>query len=273
MSVVLTRDLALLLEDIEAAAWRDVQAGASAADVAALGLRPLELGGGLLMAADRVESLLHNRALGLGLHEPLDPATLDRLLAHYRDRVPGFALNLSPLATSEAVERELAARGFATFFHHLKWWRGAEAAPDPESALRVEPVPPSRAHEWGALAARIFESPAGQAAWSARIIGRPGWSHYFAYDGDTPVAVGALFVRGEAAWLGSGGTLESHRRRGAQSALFAARIADALAQGARWLTAETAPDWPDLPGESVRNARRAGFHPAYERPSWIWPVS
>ena len=103
-------------------------------------------------------------------------------------------------------------------------------------------------------------------------MGRAGWSHYFAFAGDTPVAVAALFVAAGAAWLGAAGTLASHRRQGAQSALFARRVADGLAQGARWLTTETAPDWPDLPGDSLRNAARAGFHPAYERPSWIWPL-
>ncbi len=273
MNPSLARDTALLIEDIEAAAWRDLHASATDDDRAALGLRPRDLAGGWLMAADRMESLLHNRALGLGLHEPLAPAALDELLGHYRDRVPGFALNLCPLAASEALEHELVRRGFATWFHHLKWVRAAERAPRVTSALRVESVPPERAHEWGELAARIMDSPPGYAAWSARAVGRPGWSHYFAYANGTPVAVAAMFVRGEAAWLGSGGTLESHRRQGAHNALFAVRIADALAQGVRWLTTETAPDWPDLPRESLRNAQRAGFHPAYERPSWIWPSS
>ncbi len=273
MNPALARDTALLIEDIEAAAWRDLNASATDDDRAALGLRPRDLAGGLLMTADRVESLLHNRALGLGLNEPLTPAALDELTGHYRDRAPGFALNLCPLAASETLEHELVRRGFATYFHHLKWVRDSEPPPVVKSALQVERVTPARARDWGELAARIFESPPGHAAWSSRAVGRPGWSHYFACAGGAPVAIAALFVRGEAAWLGSCGTLESHRRQGAQSALFAARIAGARAQGARWLTTETAPDWPDLPRESLRNAQRAGFHPAYQRPSWIWPAS
>ncbi|MEQ1832589.1 MAG: GNAT family N-acetyltransferase [Candidatus Eisenbacteria bacterium] len=265
--------LVRLLEDIESRAWRDVHASAQTPDVTALGLRPAELGGGLLMTADRVESLLFNRALGLGLHEPLTAATLDAVLAHYRDGAPGFALNLCPLAARAGLENDLHARGFATFFHHLKWVRGTAPAPEARTDLRITTATPAEAGTWGALAARIHDTDAAQAAWSARGVGRPGWTHLFAYDGDTPVAVGAVYVHNDAAWLGMGATLESHRRRGAQGALFAARIRIALEQGARWLTTETAPDWPDLPGESVRNARRAGFHPGYERPSWIWPVS
>lgn len=262
-----------LIEDVESRAWRDVHASAIAADVAALGLRPTELAGGLLMTADRVESLLFNRALGLGLHEPLSARTLDAVLAHYRDGAPGFAVNLCPLAARDGLEDDLRARGFATFFHHLKWVRDDAPAPEARTGLRIAAATTAEAAVWGELAARIHDSGAAHAAWSARTVGRSGWTHLFAWDGDTPVAVGAVYVHGEAAWLGMGATLESHRRRGAQGALFAERIRIALAQGARWLTTETAPDWPDLPGSSVRNARRAGFHPAYERPSWIWPVS
>lgn len=273
MSHSLTRELALLIERVEAAAWRDVHASASAEDRAALGLRTRELAGAWLMAADLEESLLQNRALGLGLHEPATGPVLDALLAHYRGRAPGFAVNLSPFAQPAGLEQELAARGFGTFFHHLKWVRGSEPAAVVNGEMNVQRVRVEQAAEWGELAARIFDSPPAHAAWSARCVGRAGWSHYFARAGGAPVAVGALFVHGGAAWLGSGGTLEAHRRQGAQGALIARRVRDALAQGARWLTLETAPDWPDLPGDSLRNATRAGFHPAYERPSWIWPVA
>ncbi len=272
MNAGLTRESVLLLERVEAAAWRDVHASALAEDRAALGLRTRELAGAWLMAADREESLLYNRALGLGLDQPVTPAVLDELLAHYRDRVPAFAVNLSPFAQPVGLERALGARGFGTFFHHVKWARGPEPAPDVTTDLRVQHVAVEQAARWGELAARIFEWSPAHGAWSSRCVGRPGWTHYFACDGHTPVAVGALFVHDHGAWLGSGGTLPSHRRQGAQSALLARRIHDAAAQGARWLTTETAPDWPDLPGESLRNAARAGFHPAYERRSWIWPA-
>ena len=272
MNAAEARDLVLRIEEVEARAWQQVHERAQAADAEALGLRARELAGGLIMTADRVESLLHNRALGLGLREPLSAATLDAVLEHYRGGPPGFAINLCPLAARDGLERDLAARGFATFFHHLKWVRDAAPAAPVSSTLRIERIEPAHAPVWGALSARILESPAGSGAWIARTVGSPGWSHYFACDGTTPVAVGAMFVHGDVAWLGFGATLESHRRRGAQGSLFAARITDAIAQGVRWLTTETAPDWPDVPGESVRNAKRAGFHPAYERPSWIWPA-
>ena len=272
MTVAVTRDVALEIERIEAAAWRDMHASATAEDRSTLGLRTLEVAGALAMAMDGTDSLLQNRVLGLGLHEPVTADVLDAVLAHYRGQPHGFAVNLSPFALPAGLETPLSERGFGTFFHHVKWVRGSEPAPLTNSALRVEQATAAQSEVWGRLASRVFGSSPAHARWAARSIGRNGWSHYFACADDTPVAVAAMFVADGLAWLGAAATLESHRRQGAQGALFARRISDALQQGARRLTVETAPDWPDLPGESLRNAARAGFHPAYPRPSWIWPV-
>ena len=90
-----------------------------------------------------------------------------------------------------------------------------------------------------------------------------------ALDGAVPVAAAAMFERDGYAWLGMMGTLESHRRRGAQGALLAARVRAGQAAGVRVFALETAPDWPDLPGGSLRNAARGGFRVAYARPSWV----
>ena len=267
-----SRDVALAIERVEADARRDQHACAPPEVRVALGLRTRELAGALAMATDREESLLQNRTLGLGLSDPVSEAVLDELFAFYAGGPPAFAINLCPFATPAGVERLLEQRGMRTFFHHLKWCRGSEPPPEARTELRIERADASRASAWGALAARIHNATPAHRAWSERVVGREHWSHYLACDGDEPVAVGALFVRDGAAWLGGGGTLEEHRGRGAQSALFARRIRDALEQGARWLTTETGPAWPDLPGQSLRNAARAGFHPAYQRPSWIWPV-
>ena len=93
--------------------------------------------------------------------------------------------------------------------------------------------------------------------------------HLLACEGDQAIAGAALFAVDGAAWLGHAHTREGFRRRGAQQALLAERIRLAAAAGATLLTTETAPDWPDLPRESLRNVARAGFRIAYERPSWI----
>lgn len=267
-----SRDEALLLESVERDARRDAFAAATEEDRETLGLRSRELAGGFLMAADREDSLLHNRAIGLGLEEPMTDDVVQALVDHYRGGPPGFAINLCPYALTRESETRLTEHGFGTYFHHLKWARGDEPMEMPDPGVRVEAVGVEQRDEWAELAARIFGTPAGHAEWSKRVIGRPGWFHYLAYSGETPVAVGNMFVLDGAAWLGSGGTLVPHRRHGAHLALLARRIQDGLYAGARVFTLETGPNWRDLPGEALRNARRAGFRPVYARPSWIWPL-
>ena len=272
MTPRVSRDEALLLEGVERDARRDVYAAATDEDRETLGLRSRELAGGFLMAVDREDSLLHNRALGLGLEEPLTDEVVQEMVDHYRGGPPGFAINLCPYAASHESETRLAEYGFGTYFHHLKWARGAEPMEMPDHGVRVEAVTAAQQDEWAKLAATVFGTPAGHVEWSKRVVGRPGWSHYLAYSGETPVAVGCMYVRDGAAWLGSGGTLTQHRRHGAHLALLARRIRDGLRAGVRTFTLETGPNWRDLPGEALRNARRAGFHPVYARPSWIWPL-
>ena len=268
----LAREHALVLERIELAAWRDVHAAATPTDHAALGLRARELAGALVLSCDRDESLLMNRVLGLGQQQPVTGELLDTLVSHYQGRAPGFAINLAPFAEPTGLEDALAARGFGTFFHHLKWWRDDAPLAAPAGGPELRRATARDARAWSTLAAELFEWSAPHAEWFARVIDRPGWWHGLAFDDTRPIATAAMYMHEGAAWFGLAGTLESHRRRGAQGALFAARVAAARAMGARVFTLETAPDWPEVPGESLRNARRAGFHPAYERPSWVWPV-
>jgi GNAT superfamily N-acetyltransferase len=270
MTPPITRDEGLPLETIEAAAWRSLAAHATPEDHAALGLATHRFDGAFALTTARAESLHWNRAWGVGLHEAVHEGTLATLSALARGRETGFAVPLCPFALPADADRMLEAAGFGTFFHHLKWTRDDRPAEPVTTGLRVRTVAPDEAAAWGALAARLLgESPA-HGAWLARSVARPGWSHHWACDGDTPVAVGALYHEGAHAWLGLAATDAAHRRRGAQGALLAQRIDHARAQGVRTMTLETGPDWADVPGEALRNARRTGFRAAYERPVWLW---
>ncbi len=261
---------AMRIEQVEARAWIDTHSAAPAAAITALGLRTRSQGAVALLTADRSESLLDNRAIGMGVLEPATDAMLDGVLQHYAHGATGFAINLSPFAQPADTAARLASRGLQTFFHHVKWIRGSGPAPSVVTRLRVTLA---SAADAGLYAATLHpeDAPdrAAQIEWTAAMVGRPGWGHVLAWDGDEPVAGAAVFVDGENAWLGHAHTREEFRRQGAQQALLAERIRFAAATGARLLTTETAPDWPDLPRESLRNVARAGFRVAYERPSWI----
>jgi GNAT superfamily N-acetyltransferase len=106
--------------------------------------------------------------------------------------------------------------------------------------------------------------------WLAATVGRASWQHYLAFDGEIPVAGAALFVRQGLGWLGIASTLPTHRGRGAQSALIARRVHDAIELGCSFMAVETAEDHPERPNPSFRNVVRFGFEVAYQRPNFLW---
>ena len=103
----------------------------------------------------------------------------------------------------------------------------------------------------------------------ARLVGRTHWRLVGAFEGDALVACAALYLAGEAAWLGLAATRPTHRRRGAQTALIARRIAIAHAAGVRTLAAETTEDTREKLNPSTHNLRRLGFRDHYLRPNWV----
>jgi hypothetical protein len=70
--------------------------------------------------------------------------------------------------------------------------------------------------------------------WSLAAAGAPHNQNFVAYAGRTAVAVGTLVVADGLAWLGGASTRTRWRRRGAQSALIAARLRKAARSGCRW---------------------------------------
>jgi len=104
---------------------------------------------------------------------------------------------------------------------------------------------------------------------AAAPVGRPGWTHYGAWDGSDLVATGAMFTTGRVAWIAFAATKASHRGRGAQSSLIAERVRRASDLGCDWVITETAEELPDRPAPSYRNLRRLGFTDAYRRQNYV----
>jgi hypothetical protein len=65
-------------------------------------------------------------------------------------------------------------------------------------------------------------------------------------------------------------TLPPARRRGAQSALIAARVAAAREAGCDWVIADTAAERPGEDNSSLHNMLRAGLSVQYVRRVWTW---
>jgi GNAT superfamily N-acetyltransferase len=99
--------------------------------------------------------------------------------------------------------------------------------------------------------------------WSA---GRESFFHYMAFDGDRPVAIAALCVFEDIGYLGVAATCEGDRKRGAQQALIATRLARAEALGCALQVSETL----TMLEHSHRNLRRAGFEEVYDKEVYEW---
>lgn len=146
----------------------------------------------------------------------------------------------------------------------------------PLLALTGEAEPPART-DLVVREARARDLPSaraamGEAMWAgyAASLGKPGFHHFLALDeGARPVAHAAMAMREGLACLGWMSTAQLARRRGAQQALIAARVAKARALGAEVIVTETL----TILAASHGNLRRAGFREVYERETFGRPDS
>jgi GNAT superfamily N-acetyltransferase len=237
------------LERIEAQAIRDaVVLGGGTAELA---------GGAMCVTHPRAPITELNRAIPVG--ERVDVSAIAEWFGE-RDHVvampPGYP----------GLEESLRALGYERDHAWMKFERRAEPFVDAPTDLRVEE---SLDRDAFALASSAgFGMPLPVAAEMSAIVGAPGWHCFVGWAGDEPAACGALYADGETGWVGVGSTRPEFRRRGAQGALLAARIAAAQALGVLRLTTETGEAVDGSPDQSYRNILRAGFREAYLRANW-----
>lgn len=209
----------------------------------------------------RNPSTNHNRIHLCGAGAGLTGEGLDALLAMMQDEgIDTFFIRLTPGPGMDHARALIRAAGF----ERHPWTRYpvlalAEAArPAMATDLTVRSV--DRA---GALAAR---EAMGTAMWPGFLAsaGAPGFHHFLAFDGERPVAHAAMALREGIAYLGWMSTAEAARRRGAQQALIAARVALARDLGADHIVTEAL----TILASSRANLERAGFHEVYERETY-----
>ncbi len=254
------------LERAEHAAYLD--AFRASPDLAELA----EIGGATCTALRRLPIRIFNRVVGLTSVEPLA-----EIAAFYGD-TPWW------VSDSHGLGPQLEERGFVRDYGWMKFSRGVGPR-EAHSDLHVRRVEPDRAGDFAGVVVGGYELPDWLHEMNVRVVGRPGWSCYVAYDGELPAGAGALFVhepsRGRAAglspetlpttkvgWLGFDATLAEFRGRGAQSAILAARIDDARSQGCTIVVTETGELENGRASGSYRNIVRAGFREAGVRPNY-----
>ncbi|HEX6291588.1 MAG TPA: GNAT family N-acetyltransferase [Herpetosiphonaceae bacterium] len=209
-----------------------------------------------------------NRAIGLGMSQPVTDADLDTLEALYRGYGLPAQVDVCPLADGSLVAA-LGRRGYriVRFFNrHIRAIGAADMQEAPYPAIRVAAVAADDIDLWERTVDRGFSGRDDLAADAmglslARLaFQRPTVTCFLARIGDEPVGAAGLAIRDGLATFFSTSTRVEYRRRGVHTALLRARLAAAASAGCGLAT--VAP----LPGsDSQRNVQRAGFQIAYTR--------
>jgi hypothetical protein len=242
--------------------------------VALAGSGVTTIGSATVAHASKVDVLGFNRAVGLGLDGPASEGQIDEVIAHFaRLAVPRFFVQLHPEAEPAALPQWLERRGFTHYNNWVRLHRDVSEFRADRELPRVERIGPERAEAFGHIVVHAFEWPEALAPFVTCLVGRPGWHHYLAYEGDTPIGTATLYAEGEMGWFGFAATVAEFRGRGAQTALIARRIADAGEAGCKHLIVETAQQTPEKEAPSYRNIRRSGFEVAYLRPNYLYTFS
>jgi GNAT superfamily N-acetyltransferase len=236
-----------------------------------LGARVEEIGGAVCIGLPEApRSALFNRALGLGLEQPATQEQLEQITSFYGHLEVEWCVAVAPQAQPRDVSSWLATRGFTPGYAWAKFQRGLEDPSGGGTELRVaEAVAGAEAESFGDVFVRAYGAPELFRDWLAGVPGRPGWRCFVAFDGETPAATGALYVKGGVGWLGVAATLPEHRRRGAQGAILAARIRAAAEEGCEVVVTETGEQVEGRTSSSYRNIERAGFELAYVRANYL----
>jgi hypothetical protein len=270
-----------LLEQAEAESWADFEAAASGAAKAALGTRQLRIGGGVALAVPNDTEGFWSTTVGLGFAEPITGALMRRIVQFYRDQgMSGVRMRIAPhvlpptwgdicaelnITASRAASVKLAGELYEVADR-------SRAAAHLDTGLRVAEVPAERAREWAEVMWKGLGQRLGgpQVEMGVGVVGRPGWRTFAVFEGNAIVGTGSLHIYDAVGHLFGGATLPHARRRGAQSALIAARAAAGREAGCTFLVGETAAEKLGEHNPSLHNQLRAGLTARYRRPVWRW---
>ena len=266
----ITPEMAWRLEQVECAAFADCYHAAPPDVAAKCGVAVHEVGQAIAAVVGCADVLGLNRIVGPGVLSPADEEVLDSVLHKYEVAgVRRLFVQVDPVTSATTVIDLLEARGGSHYNNWVKLYRGVEPLAPVVCDLRVEAIDRTHASEFGRIVAESFGWPEMFQQVVAATVGRDGWRHYMAFDGDQPAATAAMYVSEGAGWIDFAATLEGYRGRGAQGKLVELRIADAAAMGCELLVVETAQQTSDHSAPSYRNMLRYGFQEAYVRPNYL----
>jgi GNAT superfamily N-acetyltransferase len=211
-----------------------------------------------------------SRAAGLGMRGPVEAADLEALEDFYRARGTEARIFVSPFAHPSLLER-LGERRFGLVDLDTVLVRGldpgspAESPPAPAGDAVVRAAGPEDAAEWVRTSLQAFSgsaepAPRDRAEIFEAAFHVPRVAYFFARVGGAIAGTAAVSVHDSTGYLFAASTLDAYQRRGAQSALIAARLAFARADGCDLAFAAATAG-----SVSQRNLERHGFRPVCSR--------
>jgi hypothetical protein len=205
----------------------------------------------------------YNRVLLCGRADGMEAASVARWIDLFTEHgVKKFFVWFSPGPDMETVRGWLEAHGLSRrrYVRYPTLLRDGNAPAPFKTDLEIREV---TSDEIAAARETL-----GETMWPGylRSAGKDGFFHYMAFDGTRPVATATLAVFEGMAYLLSASTGEADRKRGAQQALIAARLARAEKLGCAIQLSETL----NILEHSLRNLQRAGFREVYEKEVYAW---
>ena len=262
-----SRDMASRIERAECGLLAD--ACTSARHRLGDGVFITRLGGGVATFTEPGSPL--NKVAGLGFGGPLADEDLGVVEAAYATRGVPAQVEVSTLADPSIV-KQLTGRGYLLVgFENVLGLelpaRGLTTAPD----IRIELSDPHQFDMWLDVVVSGFASPDIQGLppheqYDRAVLDRimrdfskaRGVSRYIALRDGTPAGAGVMRIDEGVAQLGGAATLPAHRRRGVQTTLISARLADAARQACDIAVVTTQPG-----SKSQQNLQRLGFEVLY----------
>jgi GNAT superfamily N-acetyltransferase len=206
------------------------------------------------------------QTFGLGAFAPVRAEVLSELEHFFQSRGAAVHHEVSPLADTSVLEL-LPSRGYHPIEFSSVMYRPAAAVPDSETSIRVRVIAHDEAELWAETAAAGWRDVPAVAdlVYDLGVIvaHTHGTDCMLAELDGRPIAAGAISIREGVALMAGASTIPEWRGRGAQNALFSARLRCAAGQGADLAMIVAQPG-----SASQRNAERQGFRIAYTRTKW-----
>lgn len=229
-----------------------------------IGASWITVGGGCVAFSGKDSPI--SQGVGIGMGGAVSDEEMDRIKQFYRERGMATNLEVCPLAHTPLLEK-LSLRGYRITEISNVLYRPIEPDETFGKASGGICVRIARAGERTSWAETVVRGFGDEIAVTEGLVSilrafgdRRGAQLWMAEVEGQVAGAGALAVDGEMAGLFGASTLPAFRRRGAQGALFVARLAEAARQGARFAYTIAVPG-----STSHRNAERAGFRVAYTR--------